>query len=157
MVKEFNVNLENSLILCLEHTAKIAKLSGIRFFEKEIKTDISYNDFVIIDTLHSHPHIHQRNLAKLLFKGTANLSRDLDKLEEKRLITRHIESKDNRIVKTLMLTTKGEQIYNEIGSIIEKRLAFIESIYTPEESELFRKFLIRLKDKLIETEGVVID
>lgn len=158
MVKELeNINLEDSLILGLEHTAKIAKLSGLRFFEKGINEDITYNDFVIIDTLHSHPHIHQRNLAKLLFKGTANLSRDLDKLEERGLISRNIESKDNRIVKTLTLTKDGEKTFNRIATLAKDRLMFIESIYTIEERELFREFLNRLKDKLIETEGVVID
>ena len=157
MVKEVKINLEDSLILSLEQTAKIAKLSGIRFFEKHIHCNISYNDFVIIDALHRHPKMHQRNLAKHLLKGTANLSRELDKLEEKGLITRHIEEKEKRIVKTLILTKAGEKMFREIASVVEDRLSLIESIYTPTERELLKEFLSRLKDKLIETEGVIID
>ena len=157
MNEDAKITLETSLILSLEQTAKIAKLSGMRFFEKNILNGISYHDFVIIDALHQHPKMHQRNLAKHLLKGTANLSRDLDKLEERGLITRHIETKDRRIVKTLELTEEGENIFNEIALAAQERLAFIESIYSPEESKLFREFLTRLKDKLIETEGIHID
>ena len=43
---------------------------------------VSFNDFLILETLFDNPDIHQRNLAKILVRSVANLSRELDRLEK---------------------------------------------------------------------------
>lgn len=149
--------LSDSLSCNVEHTARLCRVSGFRYFEENTNLGISFNDFLIIEALHSNPKIHQRDLAKILFKGTANLSRDLEKLEQKKLIQRSIETKNNRIVKTLLLTQEGENLYNNISSQTLAHVKEIESIFTPEEHEQFLSYIMRLRNRLTETVGNILE
>lgn len=149
--------LTDTLIYKLESTARIARIMAIRNFDKNKNISLSFNEFTIIDTIYTSPKIHQRDLAKILFKGTANLSRDLDKLEARGFIKRNIDTKKKRIVKTLTLTPLGIKAYKEVSTKVHSHISTIEDIYSKEEFELFTVFLERLKDRLCETEDMVFE
>ena len=149
--------LSNSLSCNVEQTARILRVSAFRFFEETENIPVSFNDFLIIETLFANPKIHQRDLAKLLFRGTANLSRDLEKLETKNLIQRSIDTKNNRVVKTLMLTNEGEKIYQEVSSLALAHVKEIENIFTPQEHEQFLSYILRLRNRITETVGNILE
>ena len=65
--------LSNSLSCNVEQTARILRVSAFRFFEETENIPVSFNDFLIIETLFANPKIHQRDLAKLLFRGTIGI------------------------------------------------------------------------------------
>ncbi len=139
------------------HTSKILKIFAIRFFNKHKNTNVSFNEFDIIHTLKTNQNIHQRDLAKILLRGTANLSKDLNSLEQKKLIKRFIDIKNNRMVKKIQLTDLGNKLYNEIGVIFEKYAKDLENLYTEEEYKLFNSYLDRLKNKLTESVNMVFE
>ena len=138
---------ERTLLYSLVTTAKIAQLFAVRFFNQHKTSDITFNQFEILSALIEKEY-YQRDLAKFLFKSNANLSKDLDVLEEKELITRKASTKNKRMVKVLSLTEEGKNTIRKIDKIAENYINEVENIYTKEEFEEFEKYLNRLKNKL---------
>ena len=152
-----NFKFSETLIHHLDNTAKIERTIGARYFDNHNEFDITYNNFLIIELLFTNPDIHQRNIARALLMGTANLSKELDRMENKGLIKRKITLKDKKMVKTVRLTKKGEEIYHTIVDDWEKFVTDLENIYTKEESKTFKEFLLRMKNKLTESIDMVIE
>ncbi len=153
-----NLNkLADTLICNIEQTARVGRVSAFRYFEENENINVSFNDFLVIEALYTNPKIHQRDLAKILFRGTANLSRDLEKLEKRGLIQRALETKNNRVVKTLLLTEEGEKVFHEVSALSSSHVKEIESIFTPEEHEQFLSYIIRLRNRLTETVGNILE
>lgn len=138
---------ERTLLYSLVTTAKIAQLFAVRFFNQHKTSDITFNQFEILSALIEKEY-YQRDLAKFLFKSNANLSKDLDVLEEKELITRKASTKNKRMVKVLSLTEEGKNTIRKIDKIAENYINEVENIYTKEEFEEFEKYLNKLKNKL---------
>lgn len=138
---------ERSLLYTLVTTAKITQLFAVRFFNQHKTADITFNQFEILSALNEKEY-YQRDLAKFLFKSNANLSKDLDVLEEKELIIRQTSTKNKRMVKVLTLTDAGKNVIKKIDRIAENYINEVENIYTKEEFREFEKYLNRLKDKL---------
>ena len=147
--------LSETLISNLESTARISKISAIRYFNEHKDMNITFHEFVIIDALYNFPNIHQRDLAKKLYIGTANLSRDLEKLEKRGLIQRNTNLKDKRMVKTLTLTDIGNKMYLDINGTVYQHVKDIESVLTNEEYNSFLNLLSKIKNKLTE-DGVMV-
>lgn len=152
-----NFKFSETLIHHLDNTAKIERTIGARYFDNHNEFDITYNNFLIIELLFTNPNIHQRNIARALLMGTANLSKELDRMENKGLIKRKITLKDKKMVKTVRLTKKGEEIYHTIVDDWEKFVTDLESIYTEDELKTFKEFLLRMKNKLTESIDMVIE
>lgn len=138
---------ERTLLYTLVTTAKITQLFAVRFFNQHKTADITFNQFEILSALNEKEY-YQRDLAKFLFKSNANLSKDLDVLEEKELITRKTSTKNKRMVKVLSLTKEGKNTIKNIDKIAENYINEVENIYTKEEFKEFEKYLNRLKNKL---------
>lgn len=149
------LNLAETLTCKLEQTARIMRISGMRFFEQN-NFGLSFSEFVILDQIYNNKDVHQRDLAKHLQKGTANLSRELDELEKRNLINRIIDTKGKRIVKKLSLTEKGIEIYSNVGKYTVEQILSIEKIYTESELKIFKSFLTRLNDKLTDSGHIMI-
>lgn len=143
-------NLTETILYNMESTARIAKARAHRLFEEDYEFGITFNEYVILDNLYTHPKIHQRDLAKLLFKGTANLSRDLDKLEQRGLIKRDIDIRAKRIVKTLVLTPDGENICQKASKKAMEDISEIESIFTKNEQQTFISLISKLRNRLVQ-------
>lgn len=142
--------LSETLISNLEYTARISKISAIRYFNEHKDINITFHEFVIIDALYNSPNIHQRDLAKKLYIGTANLSRDLEKLEKRGLIQRNTNLKDKRMVKTLTLTEIGEKMYLNLNGTVYQHVKEIESVLTKAEYNSFLNLLSKIKNRLTE-------
>ena len=138
-------------------TSKILKIFAIRFFNEHKNTNISFNEFDIIHSLKNNPNIHQRDLAKILLRSTANLSKDLTSLEKKNLINRIVDIKNNRMVKRLQLTDLGKKLYDNIGEIFQVYANNLKNLYTEEEYKQFNSYLERLKNKLTESVDMVFE
>ena len=155
MNKQFEFS--KTLMHHLDNTAKISRVLGARYIDQHNEFGITYNNFLIIELLFTNPDIHQRNIARALLMGTANLSKELDRMESKGLIKRKITEKNKKMVKTVKLTKKGEEIYHTIVGNWEKFVTNFESIYTKEEIETFTEFLLRMKNKLTESIDMVLE
>ncbi|MBQ8168382.1 MarR family transcriptional regulator [bacterium] len=147
-------DITQTLMFSLDQASRVARVSGMRFFEKCSDLDITFNEYFLINMLHAHPNIHQRSIAKLMLKGTANLSRDLEKLEKRGLLKRNLTTKDKWMVKTLMLTEKGEEIRQKAMELAQDRINKIQQIYSPEEYAQFKEFLARFTNEIIKKEDM---
>ena len=88
--------LADTLICNIEQVARLGRHSASKFFDKNSNLSVSFNDFLILEALFDNPDIHQRNLAKILVRSVANLSRELDRLEKRGLVERTVDVKDRR-------------------------------------------------------------
>ena len=157
MVAENKDKLSNTLICNIEQVARLGRISAYRFFDKNENIEVSFNEFLILEVLYDNPEIHQRNLAKILVKGTANLSRDLDKLEKREIIKRTVSVKNNRTVKTLKLTEQGENIYLDICQKCIEHVKNLEDIFSKDDLKTFMNLIQKYKARLIETCGKILE
>ena len=149
--------LADTLICNIEQVARLGRHSASKFFDKNSNLSVSFNDFLILEALFDNPDIHQRNLAKILVRSVANLSRELDRLEKRGLVERTVDVKDRRTVKTLKLSEAGQQVYQKACETCVKQVENIENVFTQKEYETFMNYIFKLKNRLIETCGEVLE
>lgn len=149
--------LADTLICNIEQVARLGRHSASKFFDKNSNLSVSFNDFLILEALFDNPDIHQRNLAKILVRSVANLSRELDRLEKRGLVERTVDVKDRRTVKTLKLSEAGQQVYQKACETCVKQVENIENVFTQKEYETFMNYLFKLKNRLIKTCGEVLE
>ena len=97
------------------------------------------------------------NLLEETLRMLDHMTDDLDRLEKQGLIERVADIKDKRAVKTLKLSDEGSRIYQEACSNCVKHVENIENIFNQKEFETFKKYIDRLKIRLIETCGEVLE
>ena len=102
----------------LELTSNIMRNLGSQLF-KQLEMDITPVEHAALDTIFCNSDICQRDLAKLIFKDRANTGRILDSLESKGLITRFVDTKNNRLVRKMGITSKGCRKLREIHKKVE--------------------------------------
>lgn len=137
----------------IEQTAKIIKLVAAQLFNK-LNFDIVPEEYSALDVISCHSGICQRDLAKLIFKDRANTGRILNSLETKGLITRFVDTKNNRLVRKMAMTEAGYKKLNEINLKFEKALLHNrEEIFSENDVEnlqiSLKKFRVSL-EKLLE-------
>ncbi|MBQ8459298.1 hypothetical protein IJ541_04260 [bacterium] len=137
-------------------SARISQVCAIRFFNENKKADITFNQYEILSAL-KNGNYYQRDLAKYLFKGTSNLSKDIKVLENKGLLKRIMKTNNNRMVKTLHLTQKGKNLIDKNEDLIENYIDDILKIYNIQEYKQFEQYLDMLKDKLTESVGMILE
>ena len=100
---------------------RLMKKLTIQMFQK-LGFDISPDEYAALDIISINAGVCQRDLAKLLLKDRANTGRILDSLEEKGLVPRFIDTKNNRLVKKMGITEKGYKKLNEITKKLEVQI-----------------------------------
>jgi len=103
----------DSIYYEIEQTAKFCRTLGVQVFEK-LNFPISIEEYCALDTILCNEGICQRDLAKLILKDRANTGRLLNLLDKKRLIKRHVDLKNNRLVRKLSITDKGKVLLQDI-------------------------------------------
>ncbi|HIS82275.1 MarR family transcriptional regulator [bacterium] len=135
----------------LEQTSRLMKILGLQLFKK-LEIGISMDEYATLDTVSINAGICQRDLAKMILKDRANTGRILDNLERQGLITRFIDTKNNRLVKKMGITEKG---LNELNSINNKIRTYFESVTKKVNAEDVERVQKTLKAFRLELEKVV--
>ncbi len=133
----------------IEQVARLLRLISVRVFE-QLEIDVTPDEYVALDTILCNSGICQRDLAKLILKDRANTGRILDSLEEKGLITRFIDTKNNRLVKKMGLTENGVKKIHQINKKIEGFINSSKRRLTDEELENIHSSLKKLRCNLQE-------
>ena len=123
----------------IEVTSKYMKLAGIQLIKK-IGVDLSFDEFIALDMLASEGPMCQRDLAKIILKDRANTGRVANSLEKKGYIIIDICKKNNRLVKKMVLTEKGEKTIKNIVEKIKPIVQPFEEKFA-EEHEKLREML----------------
>lgn len=133
----------------LEKTARVMRILGIQLMEK-LKIDLMLDEYVALDIVSCHQGICQRDLAKLIIKDRANTGRILNSLEEKGLITRFVDTKNNRLVRKMAITEKGYKVLISINKKIENYIAETKRIVSEDELDGLYSSLKKVREKFEE-------
>ena len=140
----------NSIYYQLEQTAKYCKYLGNQLFEK-LKLPIPLDEFVILDTISIHGEICQRDLAKLILKDRPTTGRLLNSLEEKGLIKRFADTKNNRLVRKTKLTAKGQKNLEQITVVLKECFSNMPEVISSERVQELKQRISEFRE-IIEKE-----
>ena len=146
-----------SLFYTIEQTARICRYNIEQYFEEKTKGEISFDEFIIFDTIYCFPESCQRDLAKKVLKGTSHISKILSNLESKGLIQRPVDTKNNRMVRKIVLTDEGMKAYKIASKIASEGTKKVEEIISKEEAENCVMFLNKIKDTVNPTNDVLFE
>lgn len=122
MIKEEDlIPLDEYLPYQIDYTANFNKSFRREFQVKYVSTEISADEMAIFYCIYFNPKMSQSEMAKFLFKGKAHVGKILNDMEERGLIKRIADTRDNIIIKRNEITPKGmvflEKGYNETDRI----------------------------------------
>ena len=117
-----------SIFYELKQTARMMKFLAIQQFA-QMNIDLTPEECSALDVIMCNPNLCQRDLAKLLLLDRANTGRILNKLEEKNLIKRAVDTKKNRLVKKVEITKTGiKKLEGITNKILDKYNIITEKI-----------------------------
>ena len=102
----------------LDRTARRVKQFAKQRF-KELGFEVTVDQWVILKKLKEHQNLNQKELAQLVFKDTPTLTRIIDLLVDKGLVTRDVDKKDRRCF-VISLTDHGHEILDQYQSQIKE-------------------------------------
>ena len=137
----------DSIAYSIEQIARYLEINSKDFFEK-FANDMTPEEFKTIDVILTNPDICQRDLAKLILRDRIRTGRILNSLEEKGLIKRYSHTKNNRLVKKMEVTKKGQKRFDEITDIMQPYMATLREKFTTEQFIELRKLLASLREAL---------
>lgn len=148
-----NINIKKiphyteSIFYELKQTARMMKFHAAQQFEL-LNIELTPEEYSALDTIMCNPELCQRDLAKLLLLDRANTGRILNKLEDKKYISRSADTKNNRLIKKVVITDNGIKKLDEINKkIIDKYTAITEKIPS-EEFEAVKLSIRQLRTNL---------
>lgn len=139
MIKE-ELHYTDTIQYELEQTAKLMRKLALQLFEK-LNIELSVDECAALDILSCNPNICQRDLSKLILKDRANTGRIISTLEEKSLIERTIDLKNNRLVKKLAISKKGKALLQDITLKIKSYMENVTTTISHDEIKKVRDIL----------------
>ena len=131
---------EDSIIYQINSSAKYFDKLFEQFF-KEINIGVSATEHLALMVIHDIKDCCQRDLARVLLKDRANTGKLAKSLEEKELIKIKATIKNNRAVKILTITKKGEKLAKDSMDLFEPLKKQIEKEFPKEKLENMTKAL----------------
>lgn len=91
-----------------------------KFAQKNISlvvNDITIDQAMVLAFLEKHPDLSQKEIASLVFKDNASMTRMINLMVTKKYLNRSINPKNRRRF-NLEITTKGKQVLENLGPIV---------------------------------------
>ncbi len=98
--------------------------------------NITPEQFGVLNNLVVHVGISQKALAELFSKDQTSIGKTIDRLENKKLITRTVDPADRRAV-LLHLTTQGQELVAHTQPIMKEVDDEINALLPPEQVQQF--------------------
>ncbi len=143
-----------SLFYNIEQTARICRTAMENYIEEHACGQVTFDEFIILDTVCCFPEICQRDLARHILKGTSHTSKMLAVMEEKGLIERPVDTKGNRMVKKIIITEKGMQTHKYASKLTGDFAGGIENIIGSGYALDCINFLNKIKETVEKTSNV---
>ena len=122
-----------------------------REFSSAIKNNninVTPEQWAILNRLNEKSGLTQKEVAKLTFKDNANITRIVDKLENKGLVIRQSDSNDRRTWK-ISITSKGAEMRDSIEPLAIEVLKKATKGLSENDVELFNNTLKKIMENLI--------
>ena len=129
----------------LELSSKYTKTLLSQFFSK-FCSEISPEEFIVLETISTHRGLCQRDLAKLILKDRANTGRIVESLSNRGFVTRHNDTKNNRLVRKVVITDKGEFIIKELRTRFQPYHEKMCKLFNNEELLVLKRSLKKFRD-----------
>lgn len=100
--------------------------------------DLTLEQFQSLKALTRNNAMPQRELCQEIKKNPANMTRILDRLEGKSLISRQPDPNDRRAY-LVLLTSKGRLLFDEVEDVFEQFSAEVHKGLTPDLRRITRK------------------
>jgi len=143
------ITFEQSIAFAVEKTAIYYRLKAAQLFNAN-KYAITPEQYCVLESLYhsGDEEVCQRDISKKILKDRSNTSRILNILEDKGFISRTINTKQKRLVKTVEITQEGKVLYARISPEIKD--AFLQTVDGVLDEELFivKKVLERIRENL---------
>ncbi len=140
--------LEDNLAFQIDYTANFNKSFRREFQLKYIGNEVTPDEFAILYALTFEPDISQSELASLLFKGKAHVGKILNDMENRGLIVRIADTRNNIIIKRNEITPKGQEIFSRGHKEFEKIKTAMMREFSEEEKQQFITFLKKYRNAL---------
>ena len=139
----------NTLAFQMDVTARLYHNLSQKLFNKDVKNNISLEEYIVLDTIVCYPQIDANMLAKTLIKEKAVIDKILSKLIKRKLLL-EIKPKGKDIqVKHFELTKEGCRIYNEVIPKNDGMAGVLAKFMTDTELMAFAKTLLKIKNIMI--------
>lgn len=122
-----------------------------REFSSAIKNNninVTPEQWAILNRLNEKSGLTQKEVAKLTFKDNANITRIVDKLENKGLVIRQSDSNDRRTWK-ISITSKGAEMRDSIEPLAIEVLKKATKGLSENDVQLFNNTLKKIMENLI--------
>lgn len=142
----------NSTEFQISSTAKLVTKLAEKFFNTEIKNNISYEEYQILDTIMCYPHVNSAILAQTLFQDENMTKKNINKLIKRNLII-EINEKPNEIrTHFYEITQEGVRIYKDTASQSDSMIVMLLKFISEKELISFLKTLKKIRKILISLE-----
>lgn len=131
------------------------RLHGSDFLQ-QLGIDLTLEQYIALDAVAAGTDLCQRDLAKILLKDRSNVTRILSILESKGLVKRIAAMKQNRPVKLISITNKGQKIIDKYSLIVKKDLEDFLSEFDDNELKQFKSTLEKMISKISEKSNIQI-
>ncbi|MGL1888563.1 MAG: MarR family transcriptional regulator [Reichenbachiella sp.] len=101
---------------------------------------VTKTQMILLKVVSQHDQIAQNDLAFLTYRDKASLTRLIDTMEKKGLITRSISPQDKR-VKLVEITQLGNQVIRKAIPVLRNVIKEVEKGLDPKEIEITKKVL----------------
>lgn len=137
----------DSIYYQLEQTAKYCRALGIQMFQN-LNIPLTMDEFVALDVIQANDGICQRELAKLILKDRPNTGRILNSLEEKGYVERFVDTKNNRLVRKMILTEEGKKVTKDVTEIVKNHIEKLPKVFSDEDKETLMLSLKKFRETL---------
>ncbi|WP_417334321.1 MarR family winged helix-turn-helix transcriptional regulator [Halarcobacter sp.] len=107
--------------------------------------DIAIEQRATLEIIKYEPNVNQTKIAQLLGKDKTTISRSLNSLEKKELITRESDTQNDKRSNKIKLTKKGERILEETLPYVNDFREGLNSKISEKEHKLFFEILDKLE------------
>ena len=136
--------LENTVFYALDKSIK----SYRQFAQRNIRNshlDITIDQWLLLKTIKDHPDLTQKQIAAIVFKDYASITRMIELLVERDYLTRSFHDVDRRRYK-LELTAKGKKVYEQLVPIVHQNRESALNGISDKEIKLLQKVLQKIID-----------
>ncbi|MFT3796394.1 MarR family winged helix-turn-helix transcriptional regulator [Flavobacterium sp.] len=134
--------LEQIVFYSLDKAIKSYRQMAQKNINKE-NIDITIDQWLLLTTIKNNPDATQQIIAANVFKDLASITRMIEILVKKEILTRDFHPEDRRRF-SLNVTTKGEQILTDLEPIIRSNRSKALGGISPEEIETLKTLLNRI-------------
>ncbi len=110
--------LSNTFFYNLEKTVKIYRQFFLNQFKKH-GFEITLDQWLILNTIIDYPEATQNEIAEMVFKDKASVTRIIELLVKNEYLTREIHPTNRRMFK-LTITPKGQETLEQSKDLVQK-------------------------------------